>query len=146
MNTLYTLRFADWDSDGDMDILVADSEYVSPYLFGRDPEKRWLWLYERRPGDVFEKKRLMDLVFTRGGDQNKYKVEVADWDGDLDLFHYHSFLSLCFRAVLFFPVRNLNRVERLNYFKRCFIQFLPFLHWQVIRNRICWCTHLIREL
>ena len=129
-----TLRIADWDSDGDMDILVAD--------FREDPDKLSLWLYERHPGDVFEERKMMDLLFTRSRYGSYiYKVEVADWDGDLGLFHYHCFLSLCFRAVLFFPVRNLNRVERLNYFKRCFIQFLPFLDWQVIRNRICWCAH-----
>ena len=65
-----TLRFADWDSDGDMDIRVADSDSVTetklastPGLglvfdsFDRDPEKLSLWLYERRPGDVFEKKK-----------------------------------------------------------------------------------------
>ena len=69
---LYGLRFADWDSDGDMDALVA--------------ENKSLWFYERLPGDSFEKHKLMPFW------QNGF--EVADWDGDLQLFDFHWFLVL----------------------------------------------------
>eukprot|EP00435_Cladocopium_sp_Y103_P064154 s151_g25.t2 len=58
---LHGLRFADWDSDGDMDVLVA--------------EDRTLWFYERLRGDAFEKHKLMTYF-------SYDSFEVADWDGD----------------------------------------------------------------
>eukprot|EP00435_Cladocopium_sp_Y103_P059516 s1118_g21.t1 len=65
-----TLRFADWDSDGDMDVLVT--------------ENNSLWLYERLLGDVFEKHKLIsshvDPIFSSW--RMRQRFEVADWDGD----------------------------------------------------------------
>ena len=81
------LRFADWDSDGDMDILVAENES--------------LWFYERLPGlgDFFEKHEVIRFSSFRSSFEVPYShwfgekgFEVADWDGDWQLFDFHCFL------------------------------------------------------
>ncbi|CAL1167703.1 unnamed protein product [Cladocopium goreaui] len=59
----HNLRFADWDSDGDVDVLLAENDS--------------LWFYERLPGDAFEKHKLMTHHLSKWDG-----FEVADWDGD----------------------------------------------------------------
>ena len=46
-------------------------------------ENNSLWLHERLPGDDFEKHKLMDLP---GSVYQGVGFEVADWDGDWQLF------------------------------------------------------------
>ena len=92
----HTFRFADWDSDGDMDVLLTAN--------------RSLWLYERLPGDAFEKHHLLNLSnkFLPGFDLPGFDLphapfEVADWDGDWQLFDCHCFLSFVTCAGFVFP-------------------------------------------
>ena len=105
---LHGLRFADWDSDGDMDVLVAEHES--------------LWFYERLPGpgDSFEKHKLMP--FWQSG------FEVADWDGDLQLFDFHWFLVL--RRFLCTKTCGFKRAKGM---VQCFNRLA-----QVMGDRICW--------
>ena len=86
----HNLRFADWDSDGDVDVLLAENDS--------------LWFYERFPGDSFYKHKLMttNLSIWDG-------FEVADWDGDRQLFDSYFFLRKRVRF-LFFHMRKFKIV------------------------------------
>ncbi|CAL1129342.1 unnamed protein product [Cladocopium goreaui] len=92
------LRFADWDSDGDMDILVAENES--------------LWFYERLPGlgDFFEKHEVIRFSSFRSSFEVPYShwfgekgFEVADWDGD-----GNPDLLVCHRSFKLTSVQFLN--------------------------------------
>eukprot|EP00438_Fugacium_kawagutii_P017000 Skav232630 [mRNA] locus=scaffold12:172875:181436:+ [translate_table: standard] len=65
-----TIRFADWDGDGDTDVLIGDGGSI--------------WFHERLSNDTFSKHELVKLDAER---QWLSRFEVADWDGDnhLDL-------------------------------------------------------------
>ena len=60
-----TLRFADWDGDGDTDILVGDGGSI--------------WFHERLSKDALRKHELVQLHAREGQLQSRF--EVADWDG-----------------------------------------------------------------
>lgn len=59
------VRLADWDGDGDMDVLVADNATAS------------LVFYERFPDETFQKHELIKFPAGVRG------FEIVDWDGDL---------------------------------------------------------------
>eukprot|EP00438_Fugacium_kawagutii_P030628 Skav223898 [mRNA] locus=scaffold2113:44086:49334:+ [translate_table: standard] len=78
-----TFRIADWDADGDMDVLVADS---------------WSILFlERLPDGTFQKHKLIPSWEWKGLDHGANwswaldddayvrRFEIADWDGDEEL-------------------------------------------------------------
>lgn len=62
-----TIRFADWDSDGDTDVLVGDGGSI--------------WFYERLSNDTFSKHELVKLRAQEGPAVRLTGFEVADWDG-----------------------------------------------------------------
>ena len=83
-------HFADWDSDGDTDILVQN---FSRFLF-----------YERLPGDMF--RELPESQLQLGAEQPEHsRFEVADWDGDWQLQMMIAF-HMCFH------LWNLNAPNR----------------------------------
>ena len=77
-----------------MDVLLAENDS--------------LWFYERLPGDAFEKHKLMTHHLSKWDG-----FEVADWDGDRQLFDSYFFLRNRLRF-LFFHMRKL-----------CFILLAP---------------------
>lgn len=62
-----TLRLADWDGDGDTDVLVGDGGSI--------------WFHERLAHDAFRMHELVKLRAREGQLQSRF--EVVDWDGDL---------------------------------------------------------------
>ena len=60
-----TIRFADWDGDGDTDVLVGDGGSI--------------WFHERLSNDAIRKHELVQLHAREG--QLLSRFEVADWDG-----------------------------------------------------------------
>eukprot|EP00438_Fugacium_kawagutii_P006455 Skav204519 [mRNA] locus=scaffold3201:315296:320710:+ [translate_table: standard] len=82
-----TFRIADWDADGDMDVLVADYGHI--------------WFFERLPDGEFQKHKLIPEVEASSYER---RFEIADWDGDnrLDIL-------LCSVADNNLTVRFLNR-------------------------------------
>ena len=79
-----TLRFVDWDEDGDVDVLAMDIENAS------------VWFQERCPNGTFRLHQLADFpgietenVAAEWGERGHYyffaeslRFEVVDWDGD----------------------------------------------------------------
>ena len=66
-NLYRTLRFADWDGDGDTDVLVGDGGSI--------------WFHERLSNGTFRKNELVQLHAREGQLQSRF--EVADWNGHL---------------------------------------------------------------
>ena len=67
--TSSTLRFVDWDKDGDVDVLAMDTEKGS------------VWFQERSPNGTFRLHRLSNFP----GMEKEHvaaEFEVVDWDGD----------------------------------------------------------------
>lgn len=81
----FTLRLADWDADGDVDVLASDAGSI--------------WFHERLPGDAFRKHELLNLTeFTPRKGQSRF--EVADWDSD-PLCKFDSTFIVYFGVVLY---------------------------------------------
>lgn len=92
-----TVRFADWDGDGDTDVLVGEAGAI--------------WLHERLSQNTFQKRQLLKLEAQHPGElfnhlfqyppppvaarQNRF--EVVDWDGNSVVYRRHIFL-LSFHA------------------------------------------------
>lgn len=62
-------RFADWDGDGDTDILTGESA---------NNETDWIWLYEQLSNGSFSKQELVEVDLVK----DEWSFEVVDWDGD----------------------------------------------------------------
>lgn len=90
---LNSLRLADWDGDGDIDVLMVD-------------DARSLWFYERFPDDHFQAHELMKFPAGVRG------FEVADWDSDLvDHLDFWGVVRLCVPVhVVYFERKESKRV------------------------------------
>ncbi|CAK9100562.1 unnamed protein product [Durusdinium trenchii] len=87
-----TLRLADWDGDGDTDVLVGDGGSI--------------WFHERLAHDAFRMHELVKLRAREGQLQSRF--EVVDWDGDK-----HLDLLLCTMVGDLVTVSLLNRSSLL---------------------------------
>ena len=98
-----------------MDVLLAETDS--------------LWFYERLPGDAFEKHKLMTMNSVLDG------FEVADWDGDRQLFDSYFFLRKRVRF-LFYHRRKFKIVCSIHFL----LQIFPLSFAGDMKLDILMCT------